>query len=491
MDALNGLSDTRLARFAPRSSSGRRARRAPLLLLAALAGLAAACGERSDVQIARRILEDHRRRARVKPLPGAQVVRLRLSSPARRDGAEGTGRIEWEGPNYRETLSSAGWTIVRGIQAGKAYWTDEDGVTRVASEPVLSELVTRSYFWRRAYLFDDLERARITLGPAEGRTVSVQLTPPGGNPLLLIFSSRGELVGARSPRFDLEFQTPALFTDSSRPDARFQAEIRSTALPSDEMADAQTGGWPSRWKAARAESPLRRAGRALLVQGRIGGLPARIAVDAAADGPLRIRTDFARRLALSPQADVLGRRVTRCGPLEIGEGSSLSYPRLFCEVSDELPDGADALGGSVFFRETVVEVDPAEATVRFHDPGRWTAPPGYFRGLLDDDGDRPVAILRRGSETVRLRAGTAAGPALVLAPESARRLELAAPGTTAQGLHWGTASFPASPVLIEPDAFDPAWGDEGGLGFDLLLNFHVFLDMPRRWAYLQPLAGSP
>ena len=462
--------------------------RAGLLLLAVLA---TACGERSDVQIARRILDDHRRRAHVKPLPGAQVIRLRLSSPARNNGAEGTGRIEWEGSNYRETLSSAGWTVIRGIQAGKAYWTDEDGVTRVASEPVLSELLTRSYFWRRGYLFDDLERARVSLGPAEERTVSVRLTPPGGNPLLLIFSKGGQLVAARSPRFDLEFQTPARFTDSSRPDARFQAEIRSTALPSDEMADAQAGGWTSRWTADRAESPLRRAGHALLLDGRIGGVAARIAVDAAADGPLRLRAGFAGRLALSPQQDVLGRRVARCGPLEIGKGSSLSYPRLFCEISDELPEGADAVGGSVFFRETVVEMDPADSAVRFHDPARWTAPPGFFRGLLDDDGDRPVAVLRRGSETVRLRAGTAAGPALVLAPESARRLEVAAPGTAAQGLRWGTASLPASPVLVEPDAFDPAWGDEGALGFELLLNFHLFLDMPRRWAYLRPLAGSP
>jgi hypothetical protein len=460
-------------------------------LLAALAALAVACGERSDVQIARRILERHRQRARIKPLPGAQVVRLKLSSPARKNSAEGTGRIEWQGSNYRETLSSAGWTIVRGIQAGKAYWTDEDGVTRVASEPVLSGLLTRSYFWRRGYLFDDLERATITLGPAVERTVSVQLTPQGGHPLLLTFSSQGELIGARSPRFDLEFQTPARYTDSSRQNARVEAEIRSIALPSDETADAQTGGWPSRWTAALAESPFQNAGHALILEGRIGGLQARIALDAAADGPLRIRTDFARRLALSPQEDVLGRRVARCGPLEIGKGSPLSYPRLFCEVSDELPEGADAMGGSVFFRETVVEIDPADSTVRFHDPGRWSAPAGYFRGLLDDDGDRPVAILRRGSETVRLRAGAAAGPEVVLAPESARRLELAAPGMPAQGLRWGTASLPASPVLIESNGFDPAWGDDGSLGFGSLMNFHVFLDMPRRWAYLRPLGGGP
>lgn len=481
----------------PPSPSGRAVRRerggseAALLLLSAFAALAAACGERSDLQIARRILEDHRRRAHVKPLPGAQVIRLRLSSLDRKNGAEGTGRIEWQGSNYRETLSSAGWTIVRGVQAGKAYWTDEDGVTRVASEPVLSELLTRSYFWRRGYLFDDLEKAKITLGPAEGRTVSVQLTPQGGNPLLLIFSSKGELAGARSPRFDLEFHAPARFADSSRPNGRFEAEIRSIALPSEEMPDAQIGGWTSRWTAARAESPLKRAGQALLVEGRIGGLPARIAVDAAADGPLRLRAGFARRLALSPETDVLGREVSRCGPLEIGKESPLSYPKLLCEVSEDLPEGTEAMAGSVFFRETVVELDPADSTVRFHDPGRWTAPPGFFRGLLDDDGDRPVAILRRGSETTRLRAGTAAGPALVLAPDTARRLELAAPGAAAQGLRWGTASLPASPVLTASDAFDPAWGDEGGLGFDLLLNFHLFLDMSRRWAYLRPLAEGP
>ena len=71
----------------------------------------------------------------------------------------------WEPRRFRDTVSSAGMTTVRGIESGRAYFTDGDGVTRVASEPVLRELTTRSYFWRRAWLFEDREKALLRLGP--------------------------------------------------------------------------------------------------------------------------------------------------------------------------------------------------------------------------------------------------------------------------------------------------------------------------------------
>jgi hypothetical protein len=222
------------------------------------------------------------------------------------------------------------------------------------------------------------------------------------------------------------------------------------------------------------------------VDGRFGGEPARIAIDADADGPLRLRPAFARRLNLAPSADVLGRRTARGGPLEIG---SLAYPALLVEVSDEIPEGADAVAGAVFFRETVVELDPAHARVAFHDPAHWSAPAGYFRGLLDDDGDRPVAVLRQAKASLRVRAGTAAGPVVLLAPESALRTGLSEPGSRAVELRWGSAPIPPSPVAVT-QGFDSDWGDDGALGYDILLRFHVFLDMPSRWAYLRPLDAS-
>jgi len=471
-----------------RRPEGPRGRKTALvtLLLAALAG--AGCGERSDLRIARRILDNHRRSAGAKPLPGAQVIAFRLLAPAGKDPAEGTARIEWDSLNYRETTASAGWTRSRGIQSGKAYVTDEDGVTRVASEPVLSELLTRSYFWRRAWLFDDLEKAAIALGPAGDASVSVRLTPRGGFPLLLTFSNGGELLAASAPRFDLRFHGPRRATDASNPGTAVEVEIRSIALPSGQLADTQVGGWSSRWSGPSAEAPLVRLGRSVAVDGRLGGHPARVAIDADADGPLRLRTAFARKLNLAPPADVLERRIARSGPLEIG---ALTYPALFVEVSDEVPEGADAVAGAVFFRETVVELDPAGARVGFHDPAHWSAPAGYFRGLLDDDGDRPVAVLRQGKAALRLRAGTAAGPVVLLAAESARRMNLSGPGATAAELRWGTAPIPPAPVAVT-QGFDPEWGDDGSLGGDVLLRFHVFFDMPSRWAYLRPLdAPSP
>jgi hypothetical protein len=262
-----------------------------------------------------------------------------------------------------------------------------------------------------------------------------------------------------------------------------EMEIRSIALPSGELTDTQVGGWSSRWAAPSAETALLRLGRSVAVDGRIAGQPARIVIDADADGPVRLRSALASRLNLAPGNDVLGRRTARGGPLEIG---TLSFPSLLFEVSDEILDGADARAGAVFYRETVVEFDPADARVRFHDPARWAAPPGFYRGLLDDDGDRPVAVLRQRSGTLRLRAGTAAGPVVLLAPESARRMELTAAGATATELRWGTAPIPASPVAVG-QGFYPEWGDDGALGYDILLRFHTFLDMPRRWSYLRPL----
>ena len=50
------------------------------------------------------------------------------------------------------------------------------------------------------------------------------------------------------------------------------------------------------------------------------------------------------------------------------EVAALSFPTLWVQVTDEIPEGADAVAGGVFFREAVVEMDPTEARFRFHDP---------------------------------------------------------------------------------------------------------------------------
>jgi hypothetical protein len=60
---------------------------------------------------------------------------------------------------------------------------------------------------------------------------------------------------------------------------------------------------------------------------------------------------------------------------------------------------------------------------------------------------------------------------------------------TAAELKWGTAQIPPSRV-VATQGFDPDWGDDGALGYDVLLRFRVFLDMPSRWAYLRPLEAA-
>ncbi len=470
---------------------------AAALLLAASAGTftATGCREGSPSAIAGRILTRYQRATGAKPLTAGGMIRLRLSRPAGETEGSGSAEILWEPFRYRESTSSAGWTSVRGIEQGKAYFTDPDGVTRVVSDPVLRELTTRSYFWRRAWLFQDREGARLRLGPATGDEVSISLQPSGGDPLRLSFSSRdGRLRSARSPHFDLEFSTPTRFEDRSDPGHVFAGEIAWTGLPTGAIPHAQVGGNRARFAQASSGVPFERAGGALIVSARIGGEPARLAVDAAADGPVRISSDLGARLRLAWRTDVLGRRVASGVPLEL---AAAAYPALFVEEAAAgaapLPDGAEAVAGACLFREAIVELDPDARQLGLHDPERWVVPEGFVRVVIDDDGDRPVAILDRVSHSVRVTAGSDTGDAaLELAAESARREGLE-PGPHVSGLFWGSIELaPLSLRISErPNAYAPDWGDDGRMGFPLLLRFHAYVNMPQRWIYLRSASGVP
>jgi hypothetical protein len=223
----------------------------------------------------------------------------------------------------------------------------------------------------------------------------------------------------------------------------------------------------------------------------IAGVPARIAFDGSADGPLEIRAELAKRLGLALRTDVLGRSVARAGPLTLG---TVSWPELLVQVSESLPEGCDARAGGVLLRETVLELEGPAARIRLYDPPKWSPPPGFYRGLLDDDGDRAMAILNYGGKLLRLRAGVP-GPPLLLAREAARRVGL--PESGPAELKWGTAplpplpvSFPALSLSFPASGFDTERGDDGALGQDVILGFHTFLDMPRRWVYLRPLDAA-
>jgi hypothetical protein len=464
------------------------ARRSTLLLAAALLALipvSAGCGG-SDTRLAARVLQEHRRRAGVHPLPGSQRILLTLSSPG--SPASGTETIEWDGRNYRETVSSAGFRTVRGIQGGKAYFTDEDGVTRVVSEPVLAELVTRSYFWRRAYLFDDAERAKLALGPSRPEELSIQLTPLGGNALVLTFARRGlALTTARSAGLELDFAAPTRWHDASWPAHPVDVELRHAGLPTGALEDASIGGWTSVWASPASESPLLPApSGTVAVKGNLAGRDVVLAIDAEAEGPVRIRRGTEGTLPLPWTTDVFGRRLARGARLVVG---TVQQPSVCVEASDELPPGAEASVGAAVFRESVVEYDRQRSRVVLHDPERWVRPEGYYRAVLDDDGDRPMAILHRAKEVLRLRAGAAGAPAIRVAPEAASRIGIE--GSQASGLRWGPAPMPPLDFVRVPAAFQTSRGDDGRLSSDVLLRFQAILDMPHRWAYLKPETGSP
>ena len=149
-----------------------------------------------------------------------------------------------------------------------------------------------------------------------------------------------------------------------------------------------------------------------------------------------------------------------------------------------------AIGGALY-REAIVEYDAAGGRLRLHDPARWVRPDGYYRSVLDDDGDRPVAILKRRAETLRVVAGASAVRALTLAVESAERVGFPPESRIADGMRWGPAALPPLDLVPRASGFDPGRGDDGFLSSGFLLRFRAILDMPHRWAYLKPETGAP
>jgi hypothetical protein len=449
-------------------------------------GLLAApgCG-RSPSGGAAGILEKYRKISGAKPLPAAGMIRIRLSAAPGGPAATGRAEILWEPGRYRETVSSAGLTTTRGIEFGKAYFTDGDGVTRVASDFVLRELRSRSYFWRRAWLFANRENALIRLGPDDGASASVILFPDGGNPLRLTFSRPdGRLLSVRSPRFHVDFSSATSLTDLSRPATPVPGQITWSGLPTGRIPQPYVGGARVRFGAAPAEARFERREGGIRVPAWVSGRAVHLAVDAAADGPVQVSPSLAGQLGLRFVPDVYGREIAEGGSLEIG---TASFPSLFVQRSAAMPPGADAVAGACLFREAIVELDPAAGKLRLHNPATFVAPEGYFRIVIDDDDDRPVAILNRGSRDMRLTAGSDTGEAaIVLALETADRLGLAGE-TSAKGITWGSIDLPPIPLRVVRGEFFPDWGDEGKLGFSLLLRFHLFWNMPQRWTYIRPL----
>jgi hypothetical protein len=465
-----------------RGSETRRALATAVVCLALLGTLGC---EGTSASMGARVLDRYRKASGAKPLPAGGMIRIRLTRPAGEAGEPGREEVLWEPWRYRDTVSSAGLTTVEGVESARAFFVDGDGVTRVASEPVLRDLLTRSYFWRRAWLFRDREKALLRLGPAQGDAVSIRLDVLGGNTLTLAFSARdGRLLSARAPRFHLEFEAPARFRDLSDEKRPVEGEIVWTGLPTGRMPSPVVGGGRARFAQPSSQLPYARSGGALLVDARISGVSVRLAIDAAADGPLALSPALAAKLPLKLVTDVFGRRLAAGMTLEAG---AATWPSLYAQVSEDVPAGADAMAGACLFREAVVELDPVGSRLGIHDPAPWVAPDGFVRIVIDDDNDRPVATLRRGSEELRLTAPSDTGAATIeLSAASAARAGLSG-AAEADGLKWGPLRLPALRLAPTAPTFAPDWGDDGRLGFAIFERCHAFIDMPQRWTYLKPL----
>jgi hypothetical protein len=469
----------------PRRGPGPASRRAALAAVTALVAVfAVACGEAAPSRMAGRILDRYRKTSGAKPLTAGGMIRIGLARPAGLAGETGREEILWEPRRFRDTVSSAGWTTVRGIESERAYYIDFDGVTRVASEPVLRELITRSYFWRRAWLFRDHDRALLRLGPADDKSAAVRLDVLGGNPLTLAFDRNdGRLLRVRSPRFDLDFLTPTRFVDVSDPARPVQGEIAWTGLPTGVMPSPQVGGGRASFAEPSTQLSAVRQGGTLLIDASILGKPVRLAVDGRADGPLRLSSRLASRLPLKFTTDVFGRPIAGGATLRVG---AASWPSLFAQISEAVPQGADAVAGACLFREAVVELDLEQARLGLHDPARWAVPEGYVRIVTDDDDNRPVVVFRRGSTDLRLTAASDSGDAAVVLAAAAAEGAGLAGASEADDLKWGPLRLPALSLRIAGEGFSPAWGDDGLVGVALYDHAHVYIDMPQRWTYVQP-----
>jgi hypothetical protein len=457
-------------------------RRFALVLVALFSAAATTCGRREASRTADRVLARFRSTTGAKPLAASGMMRLSLSGPP---GTSGVDEIRWESFRFCEAVRSAGLETARGIESGRAWYTDGDGVTRVVSDEVLRELKTRSYFFRHAWLFADRENAWLELGPADAEKVSLDLTPEGGNRLRLTFSrADGRLLSASAPRLAFDFQTtPTAWTDRSNPDAPVQVSLAWAGLPTGPIPNVTVGGERAVVPDAPPGIRFERRSGALLAPASISGRPVRFAIDAAESGPVAISPALAEALGLRFETDVWGRRLASGAALEIG---GAKWPSLWVRRDDALPADTDARAGAPLYRETVLEIDPAAGVLRVHDPGRFAPPEGFYRAVIDDDGDLPVAILSRGKTNLRLAAGSDTGSAaLRVAAASAARAGVEA--GEAHGFAWGPVRLPDMPADVTAHGFFPDWGDDGLLGYPLLLRFHAIVDMPRRWIYLKPL----
>ena len=226
------------------------------------------------------------------------------------------------------------------------------------------------------------------------------------------------------------------------------AEIVWSGLPTEEIGDAEVGGACGRFPATPAQVPFERTtAGGIAFPARLNGVDLRLALDSLADGPLAVSPDAAGKLGLSFARDVYGRSIGSGARIEIG---AFSCAGIHVEALRAPPGDVDGILGGTLFREAVVELDPDARRLTIFDPARWVIPSGFTRIIVDDDGDRPVTTVHRGSERARLVVGTAARSDLLLAPDAASRLGVPATGI-AHGLRW---TFRASPPAraIRPGA---------------------------------------
>ena len=243
--------------------------------------------------MAARILDRYRKASGAKPLPASGMIRIRLAGPGGAAGEPGREEVLWEPRRYRETRVVGRADDGRGA-SNRARLTSP---TRTASRAsprsqVLRELLTRSYFWRRAWLFGDRERRCLRLGPGAGRRrLDRASTSSDGNTLTLDVLAQATAGSSRRGRRASTSSSVARsrFRDVSDPANRpVEGEVDWTGLPTGRCRAAEVGGGTGAVRAAvdaRCRTSAARAALSCVDAAHVRRCRSGWPIDAAADGP--------------------------------------------------------------------------------------------------------------------------------------------------------------------------------------------------------------
>ena len=284
------------------------------------------------------------------------------------------------------------------------------------------------------------------LGSANDEEVSIRLQPYGGNPLLLTFSRRdgrlalGPLPAVR-PRLLVRHEVSRRIR--SPPSVRRRDRLDRAPHRLDARMPT-VGGGRARFSEVSSRDPVRsgvRARRRSRADRRRAGAPGRRRRGGRAGRGSRPVACAAA--ASRSRRDVFGRRVAEAPRSRSGAST---YPSLFVEAARAISRRAStrrraaASFGRPSWSSTRARASSASTT-----PSAGSFRTATLRVVIDDDGDRPVAVLDRGSHEAARHRGKRhrSAASLELAPPRAPGGRVCERGRRPADMLWGPPRSPS------------------------------------------------